>query len=146
MSNGATRPEPRWEHFAHRADIGVRGFGRTPDEALEQAALALTGILCDPATVRPRERVSLHCEAPDLEMLLVDWLNALIYEMATRHLLFSRFRVQPEDHRLAGEAWGEPVDRARHQPAVEVKGATYTELEVGRTSDGGWSAGCVVDV
>ena len=146
MSGAATHPEPRWEHFEHRADIGVRGFGRTPEEALEQAALALTAILCDPATVRPLERVSIRCEAPDLELLLVDWLNALIYEMATRHLLFSRFRVQIRDHRLDGEAWGEPVDRTRHQPAVEVKGATYTELEVRRTPDGCWSAGCVVDV
>jgi len=32
----------RWEHFPHEADIGVRGFGATPAEAFEQAALALT--------------------------------------------------------------------------------------------------------
>jgi tRNA nucleotidyltransferase (CCA-adding enzyme) len=137
---------PRWEHFEHRADMGVAGYGRTPEEALEQAALALTAILCDPATVAASKRVKIQCEAPDLELLLVDWLNALIYEMATRHLLFSRFRVQLDGGRLQGEAWGEPVDRARHQPAVEVKGATYTGLEVGQLPDGTWSARCVVDV
>ena len=137
---------PRWESFEHRADIGVAGYGRTAAEALEQAALALTAILCDPATVAASERVEIRCEAPDLELLLVDWLNALVYEMATRHLLFSRFRVQLEDGRLEGEAWGEPVDVARHQPAVEVKGATYTGLKVGQLPDGTWYARCVVDV
>jgi SHS2 domain-containing protein len=137
---------PPWEHFEHRADIGVAGYGRTPAEAFEQAALALTAILCDPAAVAPAERVEIECEAPDLELLLVDWLHALIYEMATRHLLFSRFRVHLEGGRLEGEAWGEPVDVARHQPAVEVKGATYTGLEVGQQPDGTWSARCVVDV
>lgn len=137
---------PNWEHFEHRADIGVAGHGATAAEAFEQAALALTAILCDPATVAPSERVEVQCEAPDLELLLVDWLNALIYEMATRHLLFSRFRVRIDGGRLVGEAWGEPVDHARHQPAVEVKGATYTGLEVGRQPDGTWLARCVVDV
>lgn len=137
---------PRWGHFEHGADIGVAGHGRTAAEAFEQAALALTAILCDPATVAASERVAIECEAPDLELLLVDWLNALIYEMATRHLLFSRFRVKLDGGRLEGEAWGEPVDVARHQPAVEVKGATYTGLEVGQQPDGTWSARCVVDV
>lgn len=137
---------PRWEHFEHRADIGVAGYGRTPAEAFEQAALALTAILCEPATVAASERVEIRCEAPDLELLLVDWLNALIYEMATRRLLFSRFQVRLEGTRLSGEAWGEPMDQTRHQPAVEVKGATYTELEVGQQPDGVWFARCIVDV
>ncbi len=137
---------PRWEHFEHRADIGVAGYGATPAEALEQAALAMTAILCDPAVVAPAQRVEIQCAAPDLELLLVDWLNALIYEMATRHLLFSRFRVRLEGQRLEGEAWGEPVDAARHQPAVEVKGATYTGLWVGQEPDSTWVARCVVDV
>jgi SHS2 domain-containing protein len=137
---------PRWEHFEHRADIGVAGYGTTPAQAMEQAALALTAILCDPATVAPLERVSIQCEAPDLELLLVDWLNALIYEMATRHLIFSRFRVQLDGVRLVGEAWGKPLETQRHQPAVEVKGATYTELWVGQRPDGTWAARCVVDV
>ena len=137
---------PRWEHFEHRADIGVAGYGTTPAQAMEQAAQALTAILCDPAAVAPLERVSIQCEAPDLELLLVDWLNALIYEMAIRHLIFSRFRVQLDGARLVGEAWGEPLDTQRHQPAVEVKGATYTELWVGQRPDGTWAARCVVDV
>jgi len=137
---------PRWEHFEHRADIGVAGYGSTPAQAMEQAAVALTAILCDPAAVAPLERVSIQCEAPDLEFLLVDWLNALIYEMATRHLIFSRFRVELDGGRLKGEAWGEPVDATRHQPAVEVKGATYTGLWVGQMPDGTWTARCVVDV
>ncbi len=137
---------PCWEHFEHDADVGVRGVGRTPEEAFEQAALALTAVITDPARVAARERVAVRCEAPDLELLLVDWLNALVYEMATRHMLFGRYAVRIEDGRLEGEAWGEPVDRDRHAPAVEVKGATYTALAVRRREDGAWVAECVVDV
>ncbi len=135
----------RWEHFQHQADIGVRGMGATPEEAFEMTALALTGVVTDPALVEPREAVKLACDAPDLELLLVDWLNALIYEMSTRSLLFGRYAVTIEGERLEGTAWGEPVDRQKHKPAVEVKGATYTELKVAR-ENGLWIAQCVVDV
>ena len=135
----------RWEHFEHGADIGVRGYGASVAEAFEQAALALTAVITDLTTVRPLERVEVHCEAPDDELLLAEWLNALVYEMATRRMLFSRFAVRLESDGLSGEAWGEPVDVARHHPAVEVKGATYTMLRVAREG-GGWVAQTVVDV
>jgi SHS2 domain-containing protein len=134
-----------WEHFAHGADIGVRGSGRTRAEAFGNAALALTAVLVDPGAVEARDCVPIRCSAPDDEMLLVDWLNAVVYAMATRNMLFGRFDVRLDDHTLAASAWGEAIDRARHQPAVEVKAATFTGVSV-RERDGGWVAECVVDV
>ena len=134
-----------WEHFPHGADVGVRGTGETPAQAFEQAALAMTAIIADPNTVEPRERVRIECAAPDEELLLAEWLNCLIYEMATRRMLFSRFSIELDGARLKGSAWGEPVDRSRHHPAVEIKGATYTALRVGREGEG-WVAQTVVDV
>ena len=135
-----------WEHFPHQADIGVRGVGPTLAAAFEQAALAMTAVTTDLALVVPDQSVEIACEAPDDELLLVDWLNGLILEMATRRMLFSRFAVTLDGQRLRATAWGEQVDVARHQPAVEIKGATYTELKVGRTDNGQWFAQCVVDV
>jgi SHS2 domain-containing protein len=136
---------PRWEHFAHDADMGVRGLGQSKEDAFAQAAIALTAVITNPASVRAVEPVDIQCSAPDDELLFVDWLNALIYEMATRKLLFSRFDVHVAGHRLAGHAWGEPVINERHQPAVEVKGATYTALRVAN-ENGVWMAQTVVDV
>ena len=136
----------RWTHFEHRADIGVEGHGATPAEAFEQAALALTAIICDPARVVPLRSMSITCAEPDLELLFVDWLNALIFRMAAERMLFSRFRVEIHDGRLRAEIAGEPVEPERHHPAVEVKGATYTALSVRPAPGGGWCARCVVDV
>ena len=135
-----------WEHFPHQADMGVRGVGPTLAAAFEQAARAMTAVVTDLERVVPSEAVEISCAAPDDELLLVDWLNALILEMAARRMLFSRFTVNLDDGRLQATAWGEPVDVARHQPAVEIKGATYTELKVGKTETGLWFAQCVVDV
>lgn len=135
-----------WEHFPHEADIGVQGIGLTREAAFENAGLALTAVITDPASVAPLDAVPIVCEAPDQELLLVDWLNALVYEMATRDMLFSRFAVRFNDHSLHATAWGERVEVTRHQPAVEVKGATYTELSVKQDAHGRWIAQCVVDV
>lgn len=135
-----------WEHFPHGADMGVRGTGRTMEEAFEQAAKALTAVVVDPENLSTSEVVRLSCAAPDDELLLVDWLNNLVYEMAIRKCLFGRFSVQIRDHTLVGTAWGEAIDPDKHELAVEVKGATCTELKVGRNKHGDWLAQCVVDV
>jgi tRNA nucleotidyltransferase (CCA-adding enzyme) len=136
----------RWEHFPHGADMGVRGVGDTLAQAFEQAALAMTAVIVtDPTNVAATEPVEIHCEAPDNELLFVDWLNALVYEMATRKMLFSRFEVKLDGLRLSARAWGEAVDMTRHQPTVEVKGATYTALRVAQENSQ-WIAQTVVDV
>ena len=84
--------------------------------------------------------------SPRPEILLTEWLNAIVYEMATRRMLFCRFQVRIDGERLTGTAWGEAVDVPRHRPAVEVKGATLTQLRVAQEPDGTWVAQCVVDV
>ena len=91
MSQSAPSPNtvPRWEHFPHDADVGVRGFGETPEEAFVQTALALTAVITD-VEVRKEIAVEVHCDAPELELLLVEWLNAIVYEMAVRGMVFGR--------------------------------------------------------
>ena len=142
----AETPATRWEHFPHEADVGIRGLGRTPEESFEQAAIALTAVITDPERVNALEEVRVAREAEDLDGLLFEWLNALVLEMSVRKMLFSRFEVSIEGLYLEARAWGEPVDTPRHQPAAEVKAATYHALRVGRGPDGVWSAQCVVDV
>lgn len=61
----------------------MRGFGASPAEAFEQAALALTAVITH-AEIAPKNRIEVNCEAPDLELLFVEWLNAIIYEMGAK--------------------------------------------------------------
>lgn len=138
--------EGRFEHFEHDADIGVRGFGPTQAAAFAQAARTLTAVAADLDAIAAHEMVAIACEAPDAEVLLVDFLNAVIYAMATGALLFRSFEVTIEGGRLRALAWGERIDPGRHALCVEVKGATFTALRVARQPDGQWLAQCVVDV
>jgi tRNA nucleotidyltransferase (CCA-adding enzyme) len=113
--------------------------------AFEQAARAITAAITD-AKVAETERVTLRCDAPDLELLLVTWLNAVIAEMAVRSMLFGRFRVRIDGTHLDAELWGEPIDPPRHAPACEPKGATCAMLEVRQDAEGLWHARCIIDV
>jgi SHS2 domain-containing protein len=135
-----------WEHFPHAADMGIRGMGKTKNEAFEEAAKALVALTTDLERVSPKEQVVVSLTAPDDEQLLVEWLDALVFEMATRRFVFSRFEVRIEGGRLEGRLWGEPRLESLHPIGVEVKGPTFTELHVGVGEDGLWVAQLIVDV
>ena len=140
-----------WEHFDHPADMGIRGFGQMPEDAFAQAALALCAITVDLHTVSPDSSVQISLEETDLELLLVRWLNQILYEMNTRAMVFSRCEVaiqesQHQGYTLRATLWGEVFQAGRQGIGTEVKAATYAQLKVERQSDGLWMAQCVVDV
>lgn len=128
------------------ADIGVRGIGPSREAAFEEAALAMSAVITDLSVVRPDTLVEVDVNAKEDDLLFIDWLNALVYEMSAHRLIFRRFEVRISDGHLHGRAWGEAADPERHHPAVEIKGATLTELKVFRNAQGLWTAQCVVDV
>lgn len=135
----------QYETFEHEADIGIRGFGGTEAEAFESAAAALYSVMVSLDKVSAREKRVVHVSAPDSELLLIEWLNALLALSDIERMVFSKFQVKREGSALTGTAWGEALDRVRHEPRVEVKGATYHMLSV-TEKDGRYTAQCVVDV
>ena len=84
--------------------MGVRGIGPSREAAFEEAALAMCAVITDPALVRPEILFEVDCHAPDDEFLLVDWLNALVYQMSAQRMIFSRFEVSVSDGHLHARA------------------------------------------
>lgn len=141
----------QWELFSHKADMGIRGKGATFEKAFEQAGLALMGVLLDPTKIKPECHINLVCSAPKMDTLFYDWINELIYAMAYHHLIFGRFNVKINQEpsgavTLEGDAWGERIDEQKHKLAVEIKGATFTELKAEINKNGECVVQCVVDV
>jgi len=134
-----------YETFDHKADVGVRGYGKSMEEAFENGAKALFSVMVDLKDVKPEVREDISCEASDLEMLFVEWLNTLLSLSHLSGRLFCDFRVTIKGNSLTGSAWGEGIDRGRHHIMTEVKGATYSMLKVGKEGDV-YIAQCIVDV
>lgn len=134
-----------YETFEHEADIGIRGFGASEDEAFGNAARAMYSVVVNIDKIEPKEKRTVSVSAPDKELLLVEWLNALLALSDIERMVFSKFEVKIQGATLSGSAWGETLDRQKHEANVEVKGATYHMLKVAEES-GRIVAQCVVDV
>ena len=135
----------QYETFEHGADIGIRGCGNSMEEAFENTAIALYSVMVNISRISPTENRVVSVSAPDHELLLVEWLNALLSISDVERMVFGKFEVKIKDTMLIGTAWGEGLDQARHEPKVEVKGATYHMLSV-KQQDLRYVAQCVVDV
>ena len=117
-----------WKHVEHDADIGLQATAASREGLFEAMGEALTAVITDPASVRLERQVDIQCEAPDDALLLVDWLNALIFEMASRRMLFGSWRVAIDGNKHDAVVEGATVHLARHRQFVEVKLATYTAM------------------
>lgn len=137
--------QKKYETFEHEADIGIRGFGKSVQEAFEHAAIALYSVIVKVEMIEPREKRVVTVSAPDHELLLVEWLNALLAFSDIERMVFSKFAVKIDGTSLTGTAWGENLNRKQHEPKVEIKGATYHLLSVNK-NDFTFTAQCVVDV
>jgi len=135
-----------YETFDHTADLGLRVRASDLNTLFAEAAQALfAAIVDDLTTVNSDHELKVELTGADPEYLLFDWLKELLYCFDVQHLLFSRFTVNVTNDGLIGAAWGEPLDRARHALAHEVKAITYHGLKVEKTADG-WLAEVIVDI
>ena len=135
-----------FETFDHTADLGLRIRAANLDTLFAEAAIALfSTIVEDMTTVAPRQAVSIELAQDEPEYLLFDWLKTLLFHFDAEHILFSRFEVHIGETGLKATAWGEPLDRERHELAHEVKAITYHGLRVEKTSDG-YLAEVIVDI
>ena len=134
------------ETFDHTADLGLRVRAPDLDTLFAEAAEALFAVVVeDPSSVVPATKIDVNLTADDRELLLYDWLKGLLYHFDAEHLLFSRFEVKVRPDGLTGSAWGEKLDRDRHELNHEVKAITYHGLKVEQTPDG-WLAEVIVDI
>ena len=133
----------------HTGDIGVDLAAASLSALLEEAARAFTSTMCDPATVEARQTYSIEIAAATADLLLVDWLEELLYRFDVDRLLPRRAAVtltsQAAPWRIAATLTGETVDPARHDVSVLIKGVTYHELNVTETPEG-WRARVIFDI
>ena len=135
----------------HTADAGIEVRAAGLDELFADAAVGLCAAITDPAGVALREELEVAVVAADLERLMVEWLEELLFRFDVERLLPARSEVTVEElpaggWRLRGRVRGERFDAARHPLAVAVKAITYHGLSVARAPGGGWRATVIFDI
>jgi SHS2 domain-containing protein len=140
------RRQTKYRQLSHTADLGLRIWGATPEELFENAGAALTAVLTDRRRLRPDHIEEIAVEAPDLEALLVAWLNHLLYLYDVDAFLGREFQIlELTPQRLSAQARGETYDPQRHLAGTAVKAATYHHLEIANRN-GRWEATVILDL
>ena len=143
-----------FENFEHKADIGVRGIGKTINEAFEEGAKAMFSVEVELKKVKTSKKIKIKCSAANNEELFIEWLNALLAQASLKQMVFSKFKVgkisvNKKQIELNGIAWGEKLDVKKHKAHDEIKAATYCQLKVEKKKIKGkemWICQCIVDV
>jgi SHS2 domain-containing protein len=124
-----------YRFLEHTADVKVEAYGKTINEAFQEAARALSEIMTETSKIRPIIRKKIEIEAEDLQALLYEWLEKFIYLFDSEGLIFSEFIVEDIQQiegkfKLKGEAAGEEFDESRHPQRTAIKAATYHEMKI----------------
>jgi SHS2 domain-containing protein len=132
-----------YRELEHTADVAVEIIAATREELFAEALGALTDIISERGKVEERLARDFALAGPRLDLLLVDWLDELVYAFEVEELLFRRADVRLTELtgsggtlHLAARAWGETLDRRRHPIKVLIKGVTYHGLEITETAAG----------
>ncbi|KAF5071935.1 archease [Methanobacterium aggregans] len=133
-----SHPSLKFEFFDVTADVGYRAYGKTLNQAFENAALAMFEVMTDTNHIKPELLRKITLKSEDEEALLYDWLSELLFFHDSEYLVFSRFNVEISDKMEDGEkvflleavAEGQEFDPDVHERRDEVKAATYHMMDI----------------
>ncbi len=129
----------------HTADVGIVAYGADANQAFANAARALFSLITELGDVEEFLYRDIELTAPDIESLLVEWLNELIYLFDTENIVFKRFDVtRLNNTQLKARSYGEKVDSSKHRLKTGVKAATYHMLKVDKSD--GWQVQVLFDI
>lgn len=125
----------KFDFLEHTADVYIAAYGKTLEEAFENAALAMFEVMTDTAKVSPEVEESVKVEAEDEYALLYSWLEALLVKFETKNMLYSKFKISSieetaEGFRIKASVWGEKFNAEKHTQKVGVKAVTYHRMEI----------------
>ena len=130
----------KFEFLEHTADVYIRAYGKTMQEAYENAALAMFEVMTDTDKITQMQEETLDVEAEDQYALLYNWLEALLVKFETENMLYSKFQITnweetDENFKFKAKIWGEKFDPNKHPQRVGVKAVTYHRMVIIRERD-----------
>ena len=137
---------PKYIQLPHTADIWIRAHGKDLPELFANAGFAFFDLVAELADFAEKEAQIIRAQAADRELLLVAWLDELLYHFDALHLVFKRFDIMElDDTHVVARAFGEKRDPNRHRLRTEIKAVTYHQLAVEQVGDH-WEASVIVDI
>jgi len=138
--------EKPFEIIDHTADIGIVAYGADIKQVFANAAIGLFNLMADLDDFKEDIKRELELSAEDVEVLLVEWLNELIYIFDVEHILFKRFEIDKlSNTEIKAKCFGEKIQPGQHKLKREIKAATYHMLRIIK-EDGGYKVQVIFDI
>jgi SHS2 domain-containing protein len=141
--------KPGFELFDHTADIGVHAYGNSVSDIFEQGARSMYSILFHNQIpeVELKGEFEIKLQSSDLEQLLVDWLDELLFIYSTENILINDFKIDIDLDKFTLDARikGEELTDEQLKETIEIKAVTYHMLEIKKTDDS-WTATIIFDI
>jgi len=132
------------KYIEHSSDVGFEVDGSNLEELFSNAAIAMYGLMTDLEGIEPTVKREIDIQSEDLESLMFDWIDELIFIFESDQIIFSRFELQIKNFHLSGRCIGERFDPKKHEAGIIIKAVTYHMMEIKR--NGSWKAKVIVDV
>lgn len=146
-----TRKKKTFEFLEHTADLYIAAYGKSLEEAFENAAAAMFEGMTDLYKVQPELEDTVEVEGHDEQALLYNWLEALLVKFDITGNLYSRFKVASiaktsVGFKLKAKIWGEPFNPKKHLSKVGVKAVTYHQMEILKDAKGAVTVKFILDI
>jgi SHS2 domain-containing protein len=130
----------KFEYLEHTADVYIRAYGKTMEEAYANSALAMFEVMTDTDKIAQTKQENVQVEAEDQYALLYNWLEALLVKFETEGMFYSKFEItdwkETEDNfKFKAKVWGEKYDPQKHPQKVGVKAVTYHRMMIIREKE-----------
>lgn len=133
----------------HTADVLFQAEAPSLGELFEQCGLALQETQVDQKLVESKQKTIISGENKDVESLLFDFLDDLVFYKDSEQLVFNKFKIKIKEkngvYHMTCDAFGEKLDIKKHNPKVDIKAITMHMFEVKKTKNGWW-AQVLVDI
>ena len=138
--------EKPFEVIDHTADIGIVAYGADIKQVFANAALGLFNLMADLDGFKENVRREVELSAEDVEILLVEWLNELIYIFDVEHIIFKKFEIEKlTSTEIKARCFGEKIKPRKRKLKREIKAATYHMLKINK-EDGGYKVQVIFDI
>ncbi len=117
----------RWKSIDHTADLSLHIWADDLTDLFVTSARGMFSLMVDLRTVQPERALEVVLDGLDVETLLVDWLNELLYLNEVESCACVRFEfadITPVSLRVV--AWGGKISEYQSY----VKAATFHNLAV----------------
>jgi SHS2 domain-containing protein len=105
LYNGLKVMNKAFEVIDHTADVGIIAYGVDIEELFSNAALALFSLITELESIENKFHFDLEVSGEDIDILLIEWLNELIYLFDVKHILFHHFDITNLTHNELNETY-----------------------------------------